>query len=63
MSTGDKSVLPGHLLSDAQGRTSLHVRRILEEPSEESWLWLVERFHPLLELQVEYRLRGRLRRL
>jgi RNA polymerase sigma factor (sigma-70 family) len=45
------------------GVTSLHVRRILEERGEESWLWLVERFNPLLELQVAYRLRGDLRRI
>lgn len=43
--------------------TTLHVRRIVQHGDPTSWLWTVERLSPFLELQAEYRLRGRLRRL
>jgi RNA polymerase sigma factor (sigma-70 family) len=49
--------------TDAYGQTSFHVRRILHQPDEESWLWLVQRINPLLELQASYRLRDPARRL
>jgi len=54
---------PALFAADARGNTSLCVRRILEQPDEESWLWLVQRLNPLLEMQVEYRLKGPARRL
>lgn len=47
----------------ARGQTSLYVRRIISQPDEASWLWLVQRLNPLLELQAEYRLRGAARSL
>jgi RNA polymerase sigma-70 factor (ECF subfamily) len=42
--------------------TSVHVRRA-QAGEEESRAWIVARFSPLLRIQADYRLRGRLRRL
>lgn len=42
--------------------TSVHVRRA-QAGEEESCAWIVSRFTPLLRIQADYRLRGRMRRL